>query len=262
MGKVIAIWGSPNSGKTTLSIKLAKELAKEKSVIVLFSDILAPVIPILKEDIDVKKSLGNVLSTAKLTNEEILKNCIEIDNIKNIGFLGYTQNENIFTYPQYSQERVNELISSLRELADYVIIDATSNFVNDLITTIALEVSDSVLRLNSSELKNISYYDSYLPLLIDTKFDTDNHINILSNFRIDDAVEELIELYSAKESIAYSDEVREQGACNELLLSLSSKEESKLSSKLKNIISMINIDETKIEKGKKKGLFKRFRKGA
>ena len=260
MGKVIAIWGSPNSGKTTLSIKLAKQISKQNSVIVLFTDILAPVIPTLKDDIDAKKSLGNILSVATLNNDVILKNCIEVDKIKNIAFLGYTQGENIFTYPQYTDERVKELIDHLKALADYVIIDTSSNFINDLITISALEVSDKVLRVNSAELKNISYFDSYLPLLIDKRFKSDSHINILSNSRLDDAQDELKDIYNIKATIEYSDEIREQGLCSELLSNLSSKEQDKLSLNLNKIISMINNCEN--EGVKKKGFFSRFRKGA
>lgn len=260
MGKVIAIWGSPNSGKTTLSIKLAKQLSKQNSVIVLFTDILAPVIPTLKDDIDTKRSLGNVLSVATLSDDVILKNCIEVDKIKNIAFLGYTQGENVFTYPQYTDERVKELIDHLKALADYVIIDTSSNFINDLITISALEVSDKVLRVNSAELKNISYFDSYLPLLIDKRFKSDSHINILSNSRIDDAQDELKDIYNIRATIEYSDEIREQGLCSELLSNLSSKEQDKLSLKLNKIISMINNCENEVVK--KKGFFSRFRKGA
>ncbi|RGX09353.1 AAA family ATPase [Paraclostridium sordellii] len=265
MGKVIAVWGSPNSGKTTLSIKLAKELSKQNSVIVLFSDILAPVIPTIRGNIDTNKSLGNILSSASLDNDIIFKNCIEVDNIKNIGFLGYTQGENVFTYPQYTEERVKETIDHLKELVDYVIIDTSSNFVNDLITIVALETSDKVLRINSSELKNISYFDSYLPLLIDSRFKSDTHINILSNLRSDDAKDELEDLYKIRATIEHSEEIREQGLCSDLLLNLSSKEQNKLSLELNKIIYMINDDisqELKSQEIKKKGFFSRFRKGA
>jgi DNA replication protein DnaC len=43
--KIIAIWGNPNSGKTTLSIKIANELIKKnKSVILVMADPFAPAI--------------------------------------------------------------------------------------------------------------------------------------------------------------------------------------------------------------------------
>ena len=49
MGKMIAVWGSPGSGKTTLSVKLAEALYNrsrgKNSVIVVFTDIVTPSIP-------------------------------------------------------------------------------------------------------------------------------------------------------------------------------------------------------------------------
>lgn len=265
MGKVVTIWGSPNSGKSTTSIKLAKEISKKNSVMVIFTDTLAPVIPIIQENINTTKSLGQVL-VGDISEELILKNCIEVPNTKNLGFLGYKQGENVFSYPQYSQDRVLELIDKLKELVDYVIIDASSNIINDLISIVSLEVSDIVFRVNSPELKNISYFDSFLPLLVDTKFNVDKQINILANVKIEDSINELEDMYNVKETIPYIDEIREQNLCSELLLDLSSKEEKLLSSKLQNIISIINKTENKgieeVNQVKKRGFFKRFRKGA
>lgn len=267
MGKVITVWGSPNSGKSTISIKLGKEISKHNSVVVIFTDTVAPVIPIIQENIDNTKSLGNVL-TGDITKDLILKNCIEVPHIKNLGFLGYRQGENIFSYPQYSESRVLELIEQLKNLVDYIIVDASSNIINDLISIVSLEVADTVFRVNSPELKNISYFDSFLPLLTDPKFKVDKQINILSNFRVEDSIDELADMYKVKETIPYMDEIREQNLCSELLLNLSSKEEKKLSSKLQNIISIINktenIDVSKEEviEVKKRGFFTRFRKGA
>ena len=37
---LIAIWGSPGSGKTTLAVKTAKELQKKENVIILHDDVL------------------------------------------------------------------------------------------------------------------------------------------------------------------------------------------------------------------------------
>ena len=43
MNKIISIWGNPNSGKTTLSLKLALELEKMgKSVMIIMADAYTP----------------------------------------------------------------------------------------------------------------------------------------------------------------------------------------------------------------------------
>ena len=45
-GGVLAVWGSPGSGKTTTAVKLAKYLADhKKNVSLLLSDMTAPMLP-------------------------------------------------------------------------------------------------------------------------------------------------------------------------------------------------------------------------
>lgn len=237
MGKVISVWGSPGSGKTTFSVKFANEIAKEKSVIVVFSDTLCPVIPTILDNADNKKSLGKILSSAQVTKDVILKNCIPVN--KNLGVIGYAEYENIFTYPQFTREKVVDLIDCLKDLADYIIIDLSSNFTTDLLSTTGLEISDKVIRMTSSRLKDICYFNSHLPLLSDIKFKTNKHIKVISNFKSYDAIDELKEVYKIQATFDYSEEIREQGLCNELFSSLSSKEENKLKSNLSQIINLL-----------------------
>ena len=47
--KIITVWGSPHSGKTTFAFKLAQSLYERSraTVIVLFCDITTPTLPIL-----------------------------------------------------------------------------------------------------------------------------------------------------------------------------------------------------------------------
>ena len=52
MGKLIAVWGSPASGKTTFSVKLAETLYRSRgkagcSVIVVFTDSVTPTLPVV-----------------------------------------------------------------------------------------------------------------------------------------------------------------------------------------------------------------------
>ncbi|MDU4843958.1 MAG: ParA family protein [Clostridium sp.] len=259
MGKVISVFGSPGSGKTTFSVKFANEIAKEKSVIVVFTDILCPVIPTILDNVDNKKSLGKILSSAQVTKDVILQNCISVN--KNLGVIGYAEYENVFAYPQYTDVRAVDLIDRLRDLADYIIIDLSSNFTTDLLSTTALEISDKVIRMTSSRLKDISYFNSHLPLLSD-KFKKDEHIKVISNFKSYDAIEELKEIYKIQATFGYSEEIREQGLCNELFSPLSSKEEKQLKSDLFKIANLLGKKEkSNIEEGVKASLFEKiFRK--
>ena len=58
MAKTIAVWGSPNSGKTTFATKLARAIYDEyqSTVIVVYADMETPTLPVIfpnykKEDL-------------------------------------------------------------------------------------------------------------------------------------------------------------------------------------------------------------------
>lgn len=66
-GGVLAVWGSPGSGKTTLAVKLAKYLAdRKKNVVLLLCDMTAPMLPCIcpPADLEHEKSLGSILAAA------------------------------------------------------------------------------------------------------------------------------------------------------------------------------------------------------
>ena len=61
MGKLIAVWGSPGSGKATFSVKLAEALnsRSKKSAghktLVVFTDLTSPVVPVVFPNIKRKR---------------------------------------------------------------------------------------------------------------------------------------------------------------------------------------------------------------
>ena len=58
-GRIVAVWGSTGSGKTTLSSQLALGLAeKKKDVIIVYTDIITPVIPVLMPELKEQKTMG------------------------------------------------------------------------------------------------------------------------------------------------------------------------------------------------------------
>lgn len=223
-GKTIAIWGSPHSGKTVFSIKLAKKLAEEKKdVILVFSDLICPSLNTVLPNEKIKeKSLGNVLSAPILSEEIILKNLVNGRN-KFINILGYKQRENISTYAQYNTERVLELFKMLENMSYYIIVDCTSYFFTDLLTSTTLEYANTIFRLVEPSLKAISYFDSNLQLLMLQKFKINEHINVLSNFKEDESVSEVKEIYRIKYELPYLEEIREQTLSGDLFQELSKK---------------------------------------
>lgn len=73
--QILAVWGSPSSGKTILSLKLANVLSqRKKDVILLLCDQFVPSIPVVLPFLDAdNKSLGNILAASEITQEKILK---------------------------------------------------------------------------------------------------------------------------------------------------------------------------------------------
>ncbi|HBF9262911.1 TPA: ParA family protein [Clostridioides difficile] len=247
--KFIAIWGSPNSGKTTLSIKIAREFSLNKeNVLIIFCDYLCPVVnTVLPYSKEHDKSIGNVLSSISLERETIFENLITVDKNKYIATLGYKQSENLYSYPEYSIERVVTFFNMLKKMDcfDYIIVDCSSYFLNDQLTTIALEMASDVIRTITPDPKSISYFDSSLHLLIDQAFDISKHRPVLSSVRESDAINDIEEVYNIKNEICYLEEVREQFLCGELFSELVSKRKKIYNNQIKNIVSLISNQELK-----------------
>ena len=182
---VIAIWGSPSSGKTVTSMKLARELAaKKKNVMVIFADLFCPVLSTVMPGVDIKnRTLGSLLSKPHIKQIDIMQTAIAYPKHEHIAMIGYKNGDNIFTYSEFLAERVAQLIAELRKAADYVIIDCSSVLTEDGFTTVVLQKADKILRLCNADLKAFSYYTSHLPLISKPKFKSDTHINVLSNVK-------------------------------------------------------------------------------
>ena len=224
--QMLAVWGSPGSGKTVLSLKLAAELAKsKKNVVVVLCDMVAPSLPAVlggKKSPDV--SVGAVLTAPVVTQELVLKNLAAYGKNPYISLLGYKLGENVYTYADYTKERAVDTLVLLRHIADYVIVDCSSVLTDNILSTTALEVADDVLRLCACDLKAISYYMSYLPLIGDRKFKQDKHIRVLTNTRSYQGGAEYENSFSGvRFRMPYVDEIEEQSATLNLTLPLSGK---------------------------------------
>ena len=169
-GKIIAVWGSPASGKSTFAIKLATAIYDnfESTVIVLFTDLETPMIPVIfpNDKPEDNGSVGVPLSKTDIEKEEIIKNLVTVKSRQNFGFIGYKDGENKFTYPRFGRAKAEELLARLSELADYVIVDCVSSLESNPLASTAVELADQIIRLASPDLRSISYYLSQLPLYV------------------------------------------------------------------------------------------------
>lgn len=158
-GGVVAVWGSPGSGKTTMAVKIAKYLAdKKRNVVLLLCDMTAPMLPCIcpASELECERSLGSVLAAAHVTENLVKNNLITHKRLGYLTILGMLKGENEYTYPPYGEAQARELIDCLREIAPYVVIDCGSYIANDILSAVALMEADSVLRLANADL-NIGF---------------------------------------------------------------------------------------------------------
>lgn len=182
MGKLIAIWGAPNSGKTTVAVKLCSvlNLHKDATVYSVFADDTTPALPVLfprrkSEDF---RSLGACLSKASITEEDIEASTVTSKDRPNLGLLGYLDGENCYSYARADEDKCREFLTLLKTMTDFVIVDCTS--VLNALSVAALKEADTVIRIGSADLKSICFFSSQLPLLADPAYQCDKHIPVLN----------------------------------------------------------------------------------
>lgn len=227
-GGILAVWGSPSSGKTTLATKLAKYLAdKKKNVVLVLCDMTAPMLPCIcpPKDIEYEKSLGSILAASHVTKPLIKHNMITHKKLSYLTIIGMLKGENEYTYPPYSEVQARELFESLGEIAPFIIIDCGSYIANDILSAVALMEADSVLRLVNCDLKSISYLSSQLPLLRDTKWDADKQYKVGSNLKSHQGIDNMNNILgSVAFKLQHSKELEEQYLAGDLFLDLSMKD--------------------------------------
>lgn len=163
MSKMIAVCGSPESGKTTASLKLAQELYYQKkgSVIFLSPDMRVPSMAFIFPHSKTSDlySIGKALDKTDIYQEDILKQLVPVKTMRDFGFFGYTAGENRHSYPRPTEDKITALFRVMKEIADYVVVDCVSDS-DDLITRMAINRADNVIQMVTPDLKSIAYYTS------------------------------------------------------------------------------------------------------
>ena len=163
MSKMVAVCGSPESGKTSFSLKLAQELYYQKKSPVLFlsPDMRVPsmayIFPHSKSS-DLF-SIGKALDKTDIYTEDVLKQLVPVKTMRNFGFFGYTAGENKYSYPRPTEDKITALFRIMKEIADYVVVDCMSD-MDDLITRMAINRADNVIQMTAPDLKSLVYYTS------------------------------------------------------------------------------------------------------
>lgn len=194
--QIITVMGSPGAGKTTTSIKLALELAGgKKNVVLVFCDPFTPVVPFVVPCPQEQVSIGELLTAPSLTQKMILDACIPIKDSGYISLLGYRSGESLMAYPQITRERAVDFMVCLRYLADYIIMDCSAIYEADVLSMVAMELSDQFIKLGTSNLRGISYFEPRRMFLSDQRFQPERQLFYLGNVRAGQEWEAVSEQY-------------------------------------------------------------------
>ncbi len=168
MGKVISIWGSPNSGKTAFATTLGTAIYDtfQTTVAVIYPDLDTPMLSCLFPNEKPKDygSLGEILSKTEIDGDTVSKNVIVTKARPNLVFMGYKAGENKFTYPKYGRAKAEDFLEYLCTLADYVIVDCPTSYESCPLSVAAMSMSEQIIRLASPDLKCLSWYISQAPI--------------------------------------------------------------------------------------------------
>ena len=162
MAKIIAVIGSPGSGKTTVTLKLAQELycaTTSGAVIHLSPSLRIPALGVLFPNYtpDSIFSLGTMFDKTDIYEEDILNHLVTVKAMKNFGCLGYKAGENKNSFATLTDDKVKALFDVLHKMVGYVFVDCTDE-EDDLISQYALGMADEVIMKNGKFCSNFSCY--------------------------------------------------------------------------------------------------------
>ncbi|MFI3249932.1 MAG: AAA family ATPase [Eubacteriales bacterium] len=158
--KIVAVMGSPSSGKTVTTIKLAMALAShKKSVVIVALDRQCPVIPyVLSSKEEQPLSLGEFFSEEKHADP---LPTLTVPNHTFLEIIGYGLED---CQGNVTEDDVCQLLTKAQSQADYVLVDCSSNF-EEVATITAVELADVVIQVGSADTKGLSYYANVDKLL-------------------------------------------------------------------------------------------------
>ena len=226
--QILAVWGSPGCGKTTVAVKLAKYLAdRKKNVVLLLCDCTTPMIPCIcpPGELEGDHSLRSILAANSITESLVKNNCNTHKRMSHLAVIGLQKGENENCYPPVNERLLRELMGMLHDIDSHIIIDCGSSIYFDELSTIAILEADAVLRLINCDLKSVSYLSSQQEYLRMAGFDFDKLYKAISNVKSNEASQNMEQvLGSAVFTLPHSPELEAQVLAGNLFADLSLKD--------------------------------------
>ncbi len=157
---ILNIIGEHKTGKTTLSILLAKALEKEdKQVCIVYLNKSLPKSYVCKDHLKYTYSIGYLLTKEKpASRSDIFKSMIPFSN--NIAIISFVFGDFINKFPDLKEERFIEFVEILKNMVDEIIIVPDNDF-NMLSTKLSYKLSDVILKVYEAKQSLISYEETY-----------------------------------------------------------------------------------------------------
>ncbi len=261
MNKIISVFGSPLSGKTTFIMKASQYLSSfNKRVIIIFANMNCPHIPMLSPDKNFEdKSLGKLLSDITISQDDIKRTLIIHSSNANIGILSYLQSENSRTYSDFTKERIADFLNLLRPMADYILIENSFFLENDFLNYQLLSSADKIITLIRPSLSDVLYYQSLSPFLSEIE-NLNSDIKVISLRKDEDGASIIKDKMGAEYEIIYLESLENQMKEASLFRPLTGKDSQYYKDSLKKIITLAT-DEKQADEiiSNKQGLFARFK---
>jgi hypothetical protein len=210
MSKIIAVWGSPGSGKSMFCCILAKALTRDRQkAIIINADAGTPMLPIWlpEQIIETTASIGRVLTSMEIDTTLVASKVTVLKSYPFIGLMAYSAGENPLSYPELRYDIILQLVSAAAKLVDYVILDCSSNITN-IFTPAAIESADVIVRILTPDLKGINYLKAHQPVMVDPRFRWGEHMTFAGMARPFHAIDEMGHIIGGFEGLLpYSKEI-------------------------------------------------------